>query len=79
MTEQRLRSFYHLTDVSTKVNPYTFTKKEEIKLSPFMDYNFPDRPSSSVVDPFHYASSNFKHYYEERKNTDEAAMRRHSV
>lgn len=67
MTEQRLRSFYHLTDVSTKVNPYTFTKKEEIKLSPFMDYNFPDRPSSLVVDPFRSAPSDFRDYYEGRK------------
>lgn len=67
MTEQQLRSIYHLTDVSAKVNPYTFTKKEEIKLSPFMDYNFPDRPSSLLVDPFHAASSDFRDYYEGRK------------
>lgn len=74
MTEQQLRSVYHLDDVSARVNPYTLTKIEEIKrdpsmeLSPFMDRNFPDRPASFLVDYFPKIQSRFIHLHEERKN-----------
>lgn len=74
MTEQQLRSVYHLDDVSARVNPYTLTKIEEIKrdpsmeFSPFMDRNFPDRPASFLVDYFPKIQSRFIHLHEERKN-----------
>lgn len=69
MTEQQLRSVYHLDDVSARVNPYTLTKIEEIKASPFSDYNFPDRPSSLFIDYFPKKTSRLLQPYPETKST----------
>lgn len=69
MTEQQLRSVYHLDDVSARVNPYTLTKIKEIKASPFSDYNFPDRPSSLLIDYFPKKTSRLLQPYPETKST----------
>lgn len=69
LTEQQLKSVYHLDDVSTTVDPYAFTKKEPISLSPTLDYGFFNTPSSMVIDPFGKLQSRLSYPHEkEGKN-----------
>lgn len=69
MTEHELKIVYGLDDVSAKVNPYNFTRKSEISLTPFMDYSAFNFPTSSVTDPFDHDPALFRRLHDEMMNT----------
>lgn len=69
MTEHELKTVYGLDDVSAKVNPYNFTRKSEISLTPFMDYSAFNFPTSSVTDPFDHDPALFRRLHDEMMNT----------
>lgn len=69
LTEQQLKSAYHLDDISTKVDPYRFTKKDPVNLSPMQDYDLFNKPSTILIDPFKATPSRFSYLQEdENKN-----------
>ncbi|UHM92321.1 DUF3289 family protein [Rahnella victoriana] len=69
LTEQELKSIYGLDDVSSKVNPYNFTKKSEISFTPFTDYSAFNLPSTSIINPFDHDPALFGRMHEEMLNT----------
>ena len=68
LSEQQLKTIYHLTDVSTKVDPYQLEKIEQTHRSTMMKFGAFIQPPSLLIDTLPRGPSKLDYFHEEKKS-----------